>query len=76
MPPSDLSAPSRSKPIAFGLTCWFWERGRYQSILGLAERLNVTLQLKQTRHGLRRDIEGEVSGRDVDQFLAEFARHV
>jgi len=41
----------------------------------LAQSVGVTLELRQTCRGLRRDIEGEVSGRNVDRFIAEFARN-
>jgi hypothetical protein len=68
-------APSARKPIRIGLSCWRWEWGRYRSLLRLAQSVGVTLELRQTCHGLRRDIEGEVSGRNVDRFIAEFARN-
>jgi hypothetical protein len=41
----------------------------------LAAQWGVTLRLEQRRRGLLRLIEGEVSGRNVDRFLTEFARH-
>ena len=64
-----------AKPISIGLTCWLWERNRLQAIVRLAEHTGVTLQLTEKRHGLHRDIEGLVSGRNVDRFIGEFARH-
>ena len=41
----------------------------------LAEHTGVTLQLTERRHGLHRDIDGLVSGQNVDRFIGEFARH-
>ncbi len=63
-----------SKPIAIGLSCWRWEIGRPRAIAELAQRTGVTLRLTERRHGLRREIEGEVSGRNVDRFIGEFAK--
>jgi hypothetical protein len=65
-----------AKPISVGLTCWLWEWKREESIKQLARKMNVTLQLTERRHGLRREIEGHVSGHNVERFLSEFARHV
>lgn len=62
-------------PIRIGLTCWLWEWRRGQSLERLAAQWGVTLRLEQRRRGLLRLIEGEVSGRNVDRFLTEFARH-
>lgn len=62
-------------PIRIGLTCWLWEWRRSRALERLAEQLGVTLRLEQRRRGLLRLIEGEVSGRNVDRFLTEFARH-
>jgi len=67
------SAPT--KPIIVGLTCWLWELGRVKAIMQLAQRLDVTVQLKQTTHGLHREIVAEVSGQNVDRFIGEFVRH-
>ena len=64
-----------AKPISVGLTCWLWERGRGRAIVQLAQRLDVTVQLKQEIHGLHREIVAEVSGRNVDRFIGEFVRH-
>jgi hypothetical protein len=52
-----------------------WERGRYQEIARLAQRLEVTLELRRRHRWLMWEIDGEVSGRDADRFLVEFARH-
>jgi len=65
-------APAR--PISLGMTCWFWQR-RARNIAQLAQRLGVTLQLTQHIHGLRRQIECQVSGENVDRFIGEFMRH-
>ena len=62
------------KPISVGLTCWLWER-RTRAIRELGQRLGVTLQLTQHIRGLRRDIECQVSGKNVDRFIGEFVRH-
>ena len=64
-----------AKPICVGLTCWLWELGRGKAILQLAERLGVTVRLKQEVRGLHREIVAEVSGRNVDRFIGEFVRH-
>jgi hypothetical protein len=61
------------KPISVGLTVWLWQR-REQTIAGLAQRLGVTLRLTQHIHGLRREIDGRVSGQNVDRFSGEFGR--
>ena len=61
------------KPISVGLTCWLWER-RTGAIRELGQRLGVTLKLTQHIRGLRRDIECQVSGKNVDRFIGEFVR--
>lgn len=61
------------KPICVGLTCWFWER-RERTIAQIAERLGVTLRITRHIHGLRRKIECQVSGANVDRFIGEFVR--
>jgi hypothetical protein len=58
-----------------GLTCWRWQRGRVRALVELAERLGVKLQVTQRLHGLRREIECQVSGENVDRFIGEFVRH-
>ena len=63
------------KPICVGLTCWRWQWGRVRDIDQLAQRLGVNLQVTQRGRGLRRDIDCQVSGRNVDQFIGEFVRH-
>jgi hypothetical protein len=63
-----------AKPIRIGFTCWRWETQRPKAILRLAQRLGVTVKLTEKSHGLHRDVEGQVSGRNVDHFLGEFAR--
>ena len=69
---SVVSVPSR--PISVGLTCWLWQRRPRRTMLELAKHTGVTIHLTQKRHGLRREIEGEVSGPHVDRFISEFAR--
>lgn len=64
-----------SKPICVGLTCWFWEMRKPKAIIDLAHKMGVTVQLTQKVHGLRREIEAQVSGRNVDRFIGEFVRH-
>lgn len=64
-----------TKPICVGLTCWLWERGRPQRIVELAQSMGVTVQLTQKFHGLHREIEAQVSGRNVDRFIGEFVRN-
>jgi hypothetical protein len=63
-----------TKPIRVGLTCWRWDRKRSEAILRLAQRLGVTVKLTEKNHGLHRDIEAQISGRNVDHFIGEFAR--
>lgn len=41
----------------------------------LARRLGVTVKLTQHIRGLRRDIDCQVSGKNVDRFIGEFVRH-
>jgi hypothetical protein len=74
-PKTNLPVSLPAKPICVGLTCWRWERRRPQAILRLAQRLGVTVQLTEKIHGLRRDIEARVSGRNIDRFIGEFVRH-
>ena len=38
------------------------------------QRLGVKVRLTQKSHGLQRDVEAYVSGKNVDQFIGEFAR--
>lgn len=64
-----------SKPICVGLTCWLWQTKRAEAMRALAQRLGVTLKLKQETRGLHRKIQAEVSGHNVDRFIGEFARH-
>lgn len=64
-----------SKPICIGLTCWRWQSTKAQSIQRLAQRLGVTVRLTERIHGLRRDIEAQVTGQNTDRFLGEFVRH-
>jgi hypothetical protein len=63
-----------SKPISIGLTCWLWQWSRRWTMIQLAKHLGVTLQLTQRWHGLHLEIEGQVSGENVDRFISEFAR--
>jgi len=37
--------------------------------------MGVSLQLTERIHGLRRDIQCQVTGKNVDRFIGEFARH-
>ena len=75
MPSDRMVEPQPAKPISIGLTCWLWERNRLQAMVRLAAHTGVTLQLTERRHGLHRDIDGLVSGQNVDRFIGEFARH-
>jgi hypothetical protein len=74
---ADESQPKAQveKPIRVGLTCWLWQWGRRRAIVQLACRTGVTLQLTQRIRGIHREIECQVSGENVDQFVGEFARH-
>jgi hypothetical protein len=69
------SAPLSPKPISVGLTCWRLQWRRAQMIIQLAQRLGVTVKLTQHLHGLRREIQCQVSGDNVDKFIGEFVRH-
>lgn len=71
---ADPIEPLPAKPICVGLTCWRWERNPQKAILLLAERLGVTVQLTERIHGLRREIEAQVSGPNIDRFIGEFVR--
>lgn len=73
--PDAKAKKTESKPICVALTCWRWQSGRVKAISETAKRLGVTLQLRQKTHGLHREIQAEVSGRNVDQFIGEFARN-
>lgn len=77
MPKPQKSKPApqiATKPISVGLTCWLWER-RERAIAKLAARWEVSLKITRRIHGLRRDIECQVSGKNVDRFIGEFVRH-
>jgi hypothetical protein len=63
------------KPICVGLTCWRWQSRKSQAIIELAKNLGVTVQLTQKLHGLHREIEAQVTGRNTDRFISEFVRH-
>jgi hypothetical protein len=65
----------QAKPISVGLSCWLWERGRSQRIQKLGAQMGVNLQLTEKIHGLRREIQCQVTGKNVDRFIGEFARH-
>jgi len=67
-------SPLATKPISVGLTCWRWQRRRAQGIVQLAQRLGVNLKLTEQLHGLRREIQCQVSGDNVDEFIGEFVR--
>ena len=64
-----------SKPICVGLTCWLWELKKPKAVVELAHKMGVTVQLTQKVHGLHREIEARVSGRNVDRFIGEFVRN-
>jgi len=74
-PPAAPVETPLPKPICIGLTCWRWQTSRALAIVKLADQLGVTVQLTQRIHGLHREIEAQVSGRNVDRFLGEFVRH-
>jgi len=63
-----------SKPISIGFTCWRWEWSRPRAIVKMAQRTGVTLRLTERPHGLWREIQGQVSGGNVDRFIGEFAK--
>jgi hypothetical protein len=44
-------------------------------MIELARLTGVSLELREHWHGLRRTIEGTVSGENVDRFICEFGRH-
>ncbi len=71
-----LTAPDviPSAPIRIGLTCWRWQKTKAQAILGLGQKLGVTVQVTERIHGLRREIEAQVSGHNTDRFIGEFVR--
>jgi hypothetical protein len=62
------------KPITVGLTCWLWQR-RAPRVIQLSRQLGVKLQITERVHGLRREIQCQVSGQNVDRFIGEFVRH-
>ena len=64
-----------AKPISVGLTCWLWEVRRSRKILQLGERTGVSLKITEHIRGLRREIQCQVTGKNVDRFIGEFARH-
>jgi hypothetical protein len=75
-PPTAPDAiPTAPKTICIGLTCWRWQKTKAQTILGLAQRLGVTVKLTERIHGLRREIEAQVSGKNTDRFIGEFVRN-
>ena len=63
-----------AKPICVGLTCWRWESKQERVIVGLAQNLGVTIHLTRKIRGLRREIEAQVSGQNIDRFIGEFVR--
>ncbi|HTL66160.1 MAG TPA: hypothetical protein VL200_00725 [Lacunisphaera sp.] len=63
-----------AKPIRIGLTCWRWQWRKATAIERLARQFGVTVQLTETISGLHREIEAQVSGANLDQFLSAFAR--
>jgi hypothetical protein len=71
---ADSDATTCRKPISIGLTCWLWQVRRRWTMIKLANHLGVRLEITQHRHGLHLEIQGQVSGQNVDQFISEFAR--
>jgi hypothetical protein len=67
--------PPAPKAICIGLTCWRWQKTKAQAILGLGQKLGVTVKVTERIHGLRRDIEAQVSGDNTDRFIGEFVRN-
>lgn len=63
------------KPIRVGLTCWLWERKQPKALLNLAKEMGLNVKVTERTRWLRRDIEAQVSGGNVDHFIGEFARH-
>lgn len=63
-----------TKPICVGLTCWRWETQRPKAIVTLAQRLGVTVRVTVKNRWLYREVEAQVSGRNLDHFIGEFAR--
>ena len=73
--PVATSETRSSKPICVGLSCWLWDLGKPAAIRRLGQKLGVKVQLTQRFRGLRREIEAQVSGQNVDHFITEFVRH-
>lgn len=74
MNPLPVSSPfASSTPISVGLTCWRWERPA-PVIMELADRLGVSLELREHIHFLRMEIECRVSGANTERFIGEFVR--
>lgn len=73
--PTTLLDSLPSKPICIGMTCWRWQKTKAQTIRRLGQRLGVTVKLTERIHGLRREIEAQVSGENTDRFIGEFVRH-
>jgi len=71
---TSVSEVMPTKPIRVGFTCWRWETQRPKAILSLAQRLGVNVKLTVKNRWLQRDVEAQVSGRNVDNFIGEFAR--
>lgn len=57
------------------MTCWRWQKTKAQAIHRLAQRLGVTVKLTERIHGLRREIEAQVTGQNTDRFIGEFVRN-
>lgn len=73
--PKALVETPATKPICVGLTCWLWQRSRPRAIVELANRMGVKVKITEKVHGLHREIEAQVSGKNVDRFIGEFVRH-
>ena len=73
--PKTLVETPATKPISVGLTCWLWQRSRPRAIIDLASRMGVKVEVTEKVHGLRREVEAQVSGKNVDRFIGEFVRH-
>ncbi|MFT3783072.1 MAG: hypothetical protein QM790_13775 [Nibricoccus sp.] len=66
---------TKPKPIRVGFTCWRWETKKAAAVLQLAQRKGLSVKLTVKNRWFQRDIEAQVSGRNVDSFIGDFARH-
>lgn len=70
----DKMNSSSGKPLSVGLTYWLWQGRKARAMIELAKLTGVRLEIHAHWHGLRRTIEGTVSGENVDRFISEFGR--